>query len=392
MAGDRGAGAPIPVAAARTGRRDATRVPFLDLSAVHAPLKERLVVEIGELIESAAFTNGPQVGAFERAFADYCGRRHCIGVASGLDALRLSLLAAGTQAGDEVIVPANTFVATLEAVTHARAVPVLVDVTEADYNIDVAAVEAAAGDRTRFVIPVHLYGQLADMVGLAKVVERRRLEIVEDACQAHGAERDGVRAGAAGKAAAFSFYPSNNLGAMGDAGAVVTDDADLAKLVRALGEHGQRLKHEYELEGYTARLDTIQALVLLAKLPHVDSWNDQRRRAAAVYRDVLAGVGDLRLPPVPPGSNPAWHVYAIRTADAASLAAFMRERGIETARHYPQPAHLAPAYAWLGHRAGAFPVSEALAQELLSLPIFPGITDEQLSAVASAIRDFFRRG
>jgi dTDP-4-amino-4,6-dideoxygalactose transaminase len=264
-----------------------------------------------------------------------------------------------------------------------------VDVSERDYNLDVAAVAAAITPRTRFLLPVHLYGQLADVRALADIAARHDLQLLEDACQAHGAERDGVRAGAAGTAAAFSFYPGKNLGAMGDAGALVTDDAELAARVRALREHGQRAKYVHELEGYTARLDTLQALVLSRKLPLLDGWNEERRAAAAFYTAELAGVGDLVLPPVPDGSDPVWHLYVVRTAEPDRLAAALAERGVATGRHYPQPPHLSGAYAWLGHRRGEFPVTEALADELLSLPIFPGITEEQLHAVAAAVADAF---
>jgi dTDP-4-amino-4,6-dideoxygalactose transaminase len=368
---------------------ETTRVPFLDLARIHEPLKDALLDEIGALISSGAFTNGPSVRAFEDAFAAWCGTPHCVGLASGLDALRLALLAAGVEPGDEVIVPANTFVATLEAVSQAGARPVVVDASTADLNIDVDAVEAAITPRTRYVMPVHLYGQLADMRRLAVLCERHGLRLVEDACQAHGAERDGIRAGAGGHAAAFSFYPGKNLGAFGDAGALVTGDAELAAVVRALREHGQRAKYEHDLEGYTARLDSIQALVLQRKLPLLDGWNAERRAAAAYYSDALDGVGDLLLPPVPDGSDPVWHLYVVRTQRREALAAALARRGIGTGRHYPQPVHLAPAYAWLGYARGAFPVTEALAHELLSLPIFPGITERELAAVAAAVAQAF---
>ena len=371
--------------------RARTSVPFLDLRPSHAPLKDELVREIADLIDSGAFTNGPHVDAFEDAFARWSGAAACVGLASGLDALRLSLIAAGIEPGDEVVVPANTFVATLEAVTQAGGRPLVVDVTDADYNIDVAGVAACAGPRTRFVVPVHLYGQLADMRALLEVAARHDLTIVEDACQAHGATRDGFFPGA-GSAAAFSFYPGKNLGAFGDAGALVTDDAALAQRVRALREHGQIEKYRHEYEGWTARLDTLQALVLLRKLPLLDGWNEQRRDAARFYSERLDGVGDLRLPPVPAGSEPVWHLYEIATATPSRLAGFLREHGIATGRHYPEPVHFAPAYAWLGYERGAFPVAERLAGELLSLPIFPGITEAQLEATVAAIDDFFRTG
>ena len=366
-----------------------TAVPFLDLGPSHAALKQVVLEEIGELLESGAFTNGPAVMRFEEAFAAYCGVDHCVGVASGLDALRLGLLATGLEPGDEVVVPAATFVATLEAVTQAGGVPVVADVSADDYCLDPAAASAATGPRTRALLPVHLYGQMADMRALAALAERRGLTVLEDACQAHGAERDGLRAGSAGKAAAFSFYPGKNLGAAGDAGGFVSNDGDAAARVRALREHGQTAKYVHALEGWTARLDTIQAIVLSQKLPLLDGWNAQRRLAAAYLSDGLAGVGDLRLPPLAPGSAPVWHLYVVRTADPTALAVFLRERGIGTGRHYPDPVHLTEAYAHLGYRRGEFPVAEALSRECLSLPIFPGIDEAQLAAVVDGVRSFF---
>ena len=369
-----------------------TPVPFLDLRPSHGPLKDSLVEEFAELVETGAFTNGPQVSLFEEAFAAYCGTLHCVGTGSGHDALRLALLAAGLEPGEEVVVPAQTFVATLEAVTQAGGRPLVVDVSEADYGLDAKAVEAVVGPRTRFLMPVHLYGQMADMRALAAVAESHGLGIVEDACQAHGATRDGLRAGAAGLAGAFSFYPGKNLGAFGDAGALVMDDEELARRMRALREHGQSAKYVHDLEGYTSRLDTVQALVLLRKLALLDGWNEQRRAAAANYDAGLAGIGDLRLPFVAPGSEPVWHLYVVRTGEPKELAAFLRERGIGTGRHYPYPPHLSPAYARLGHRPGSFPVAEALAAECLSLPLFPGMREEQLAAVVAAIGEYFDRG
>lgn len=369
-----------------------TSVPFLDLVPSQRSLGPQLLGEIEELIASGAYTNGPQVAAFERAFADYCGTSESVGLASGLDALRLALLSAGIEPGDEVIVPANTFVATFEAVSQAGGVPIVVDAREEDYNMDVDAAAAAIGPRTRFLLPVHLYGQLADMRTLGRVARSAGLQLVEDACQAHGAVRDGLRAGAGGLAGAFSFYPAKNLGAIGDAGALVTNDPRLAGRVRALREHGQRRKYEHHLEGYTARLDTIQAIVLLQKLPLLDGWNEQRRAAARFYSEALAGVGDLQLPPVPVGSEPVWHLYVVRTADPVGLAEFLSAREIGTGRHYPQPPHLSPAYERLGYGPGAFPVAEAVAREALSLPMFPGISEPQLEAVVEAAIHFFRCG
>jgi dTDP-3-amino-3,4,6-trideoxy-alpha-D-glucose transaminase len=367
-------------------------VPFVDLQLVHAGLREELLADFAELIDSGAFSNGPAVAEFERELAAYCGSSTSVGVASGLDALRLGLLAAGLEPGDEAIVPANTFIATVEAIAQAGARPVLVDASEADYNIDLSAAAAAVTARTRFLVPVHLYGQLADMRAALALAGSDDIVVIEDACQAHGATRDGLTAGATGAVGAFSFYPAKNLGAFGDAGAAVTSDEQLAGRIRVLREHGQRIKYEHEVEGYTSRLDTIQALVLLRKLPLLDGWNAARRAAARVYGERLSGIGDLVLPPVPVGSDPVWHLYPVRTGRRAALGEFLAARGIATGRHYPQPVHLSPAYAQLGYARGAFPVSEALGDELLSLPIFPGISDEQLDAVVDAISSFFRGG
>jgi dTDP-4-amino-4,6-dideoxygalactose transaminase len=360
-------------------------VPFLDLRSSHDELKAELLEEFGKLIDSNAFTNGPAVGAFEDAFAAYCKRAACIGVASGLDALRLALIAAGLEPGDEVLVPANTFIATLEAVSQAGGTPVPVDVSETDLNMDVDAARSAITERTRFVMPVHLYGQLADMRGLVDL----GLPIIEDACQAHGATRDGVTAGELGFAAAYSFYPGKNLGAFGDAGALVADDEELVARMKALREHGQRAKYDHQLVGYTARLDTIQAIVLSHKLPLLDAWNDQRRAAAARYSEALEGVGDIELPPVAPDSDPVWHLYVIRTADPQALALHLREREIGSGFHYPEPAHLSQAYRSLGHPAGSFPVAEEAAGRVISLPMFPGITEAQIEAVVDGVRSYF---
>jgi dTDP-4-amino-4,6-dideoxygalactose transaminase len=368
------------------------RVPFLDLDAIHRSLKGDVLDALAEVIDSGAFINGPAVREFEAAFASYVGTTAAVGLGSGLDALRLGLVAGGLERGAEVIVPANTFIATLEAVTQAGGRPVLVDMSEEDWNIDAAQVDAAVSERTSFVLPVHLYGQMADMRAIEAVAARRSLRVLEDACQAHGAERDGLRAGTRGHTASFSFYPGKNLGAFGDAGALTTNDEHAADVVRALREHGQRLKYMHELEGYTARLDTVQAVVLLQKLPLLDGWNAQRSAIAARYREGLGGVGDVELPPVPAGSSPVWHLFVIRTAQPDELGDFLRERGIGTGRHYPVPVHLTDAYAWLGWKRGSFPVAESHAERLLSLPIFPGMSESQADAVIAAVRSYFARG
>jgi dTDP-4-amino-4,6-dideoxygalactose transaminase len=361
----------------------------VDLTCVHEGLVAGVLSDISRLIERGDFVNGEAVARFEERFAAYCRASHCVGVASGLDALRLGLLATGLEPGEEVIVPAMTFVATAEAVTQAGGRPVIADVLEQDWNLDPAAADAAIGPRTRLLLPVHLHGQMADLRALTRLAKRHGLEVAEDACQAHGAERDGMRPGSAARFAAFSFYPAKNLGAFGDAGACVTQDAALAGTVAALREHGQRRKHDHEMEGYTARLDTIQAIVLLHKLERLEEWNGQRRVTAAHYTRELEGVGDLHLPQVPRGSEPVWHLYPVRTREPDALAAHLAEREIATGRHYRRPLHLTQAYQHLGYGRGAFPVAEALADEGLCLPIFPGISERQLEAVVAAVSDYF---
>jgi dTDP-4-amino-4,6-dideoxygalactose transaminase len=370
---------------------EGTRVPFVDLGPTNSAVKERILARIGQTIDRGDFTNGKAVEEFERQFADHSGRRHCVGLSNGLDALRLSLLASRLAPGDGVIVPAGTFAASFEAVLQAGGTPIVVDIGEADYNLDVSQTEAAAAAGASHVMPVHLYGQLADMRELSRIAEAHGVQIIEDACQAHGARRDGLRAGDVGRAAAFSFYPSKNLGAMGDAGALVSDDEELASRVRALRVHGETSKYHHEYVGYTARLDTVQAIVLSEKLPLLEGWNRQRREAARFYDAAISGIDGLHLPAEPEGSESVRHLYVVRTSDPGRLAAFLANRGIQTGRHYPEPVHLSPAYRDLGYAPGDFPVAEALAREGLSLPLYPGIAEAQLEHVCEAIVDYFRR-
>jgi dTDP-4-amino-4,6-dideoxygalactose transaminase len=369
-------------------------VPFVDLGPTNSAVRQRILERIGETIDRGDFTNGHAVAQFERELADHAGRRHCVAVSSGLDALRLSLVASGLAPGGRVIVPAMTFAATFEAVIQAGGLPVVVDVAEHDYNLHVDKTERAAAEGATHILPVHLYGQMADMRRLSRVAERYRLQIVEDACQAHGAQRDGVAVASVGRAAAFSFYPTKNLGAMGDAGALVTDDDALAEHALALRVHGETSKYHHDYVGYTARLDTIQAIVLLEKLPLLAKWNRQRRAAAQFYTDALAeleSVG-LRLPPEPAGSDSVWHLYVVRTSKPQALATFLADRGIQTGRHYPHPPHLTPAYRNLGLGPGDFPVAEALAREGLSLPLYPGISEAQLAWVCESVHNYFGVG
>jgi dTDP-4-amino-4,6-dideoxygalactose transaminase len=364
-------------------------VPFNDLAALHAPFKEDALAAFDELIDRSEFGVGAAVAEFEAAFAQFCGAAECVGLSNGLDAVRLLLQTAGVGPGDEVIVPAMTFIATFAAVSQLGAVPVPVDVTWDDYGLDSSALEAAVGSRTRGVVPVHLYGQLADMAAIGAVAMRLGLPIVEDACQAHGASRAGRVPAQGTIGAAFSFYPGKNLGAMGDAGAVVTSDAEVAEQVRLLRVHGERTRYRHERIGWTARLDAFQAAVLTLKLRHLAEWNAERRTIAALYSELLDGVGDLALPPVAPESEPVWHLHVVRTADPAALADHLQARGVGTGRHYPEPPHLTEAYAHLGHPAGSFPVAEELARTCLSLPIFPGMTQAQVEYVTGGIMEYF---
>src|SRR5215203_2317096 len=298
-------------------RSEKVRVPFVDLGPSNRALKARVLQRIGDTIDRGDFTNGRAVAEFEEELADHVGRGYCVAVSSGLDALRLSLIASGLAPEARVIVPAMTFAATFEAVIQAEATPVVVDVAEDDYNLSVGQTDRAAADGATHMLPVHLYGQMADMRRLSGVAERHGVAIVEDACQAHGARRDGMAVGDAAAAATFSFYPTKNLGAMGDAGALVTDNSALAEHARALRVHGETSKYHHDHVGYTARLDTIQAIVLIEKLPLLEQWNQQRRAAARFYSDALARLEPLglRLPPEPEGSDSAWHLYVIRSSN-----------------------------------------------------------------------------
>lgn len=364
-------------------------VPYIDLRRINAPLVDGIGAALARAMGHGRFLGGEEVEDFERAFADYCGAAESVGVACGLDALRFALIGAGIEPGDEVIVPANTFVDMMEAVVQAGATPRLADVSERDYNIDPAHAAALVSRRTRAIVAVHLYGQMADMDALSRIARRHDLALIEDAAQAHGADRAGRRAGAASQAAAFSFYPTKNLGAMGDAGAVVTSSPSLAATARMLRDHGQRAKHQHVVRGWTSRLDTFQAVVLLQRLPWLDEHNAQRRLIARWYASALDGLGDLVLPPVAPGSRPVWHVYPVATADPAALGRHLSARGVETSRHYPVPVHLSEGWRDLRPPPGALPVTERLASRLLSLPCFPGMTEGELERVAAAIRSYF---
>ncbi|HEX9950160.1 MAG TPA: DegT/DnrJ/EryC1/StrS family aminotransferase [Rubricoccaceae bacterium] len=364
-----------------------TEVSFLDLRAPYDELRADLDAAQRRVMESGWYIGGPEVEAFEIAFAEYCGVDHCVGVGNGLDALHLILRAAGIGEGDEVIVPSNTYIATWLAVTFTGATPVPVEPDPATFNLDPARVGAAVTARTRAVMPVHLYGQPADTDALQEVADAHGLRIVEDAAQAQGARLRGRRVGALGSAAGFSFYPGKNLGAYGDAGAITTNDAALADQVRVLRNYGSRTKYHNEVVGYNSRLDPLQAALLAAKLPHLDAWNARRATIAAFYLDALSDVDGLSLPTVPEGMGPVWHLFVVRHARRDALQAALAAQGVQTLIHYPIPPHLQPAYATLGMGEGTFPLAEAIHREVLSLPIGPHLTLADAERVAAAVRE-----
>jgi dTDP-4-amino-4,6-dideoxygalactose transaminase len=365
-------------------------VPFIDLKAQHHALREELNVAIQGVLDRGDFALGEAVTRFEKEFAAFCGTRYAVGVDSGLSGLELSLRAFGIGPGDEVIVPAHTFIATAASVTFAGAQPVLVDVDPTTYNIDVAQVEAALTPRTRAIMPVHLYGLPAEMDPLMDLADRHDLVVIEDACQAHGAFYKGRRVGSLGHAAAFSFYPTKNLGGCGDAGIMVTDDAQVAEQVRAMRNCGQREKYLHELPPFNHRMDSLQAAALCVKLRYLEGWTEARRRNAALYTELLTGNGVVT-PTERPDSRHVYHLYVVRTPQRDMLQAHLRERGIGTAIHYPIPIHLQPFYAENGFQPGQFPATEGLCDEILSLPMFPEMTAEQVAYVADHVIEFSNR-
>lgn len=361
------------------------RVPLVDLAAQGAEIAEEVRSGLDEVFASTAFVGGPQVAAFEQEYAAYVGARHCVGVANGTDAIELALRAIGVGAGDEVVIPANTFIATAEAVSRAGALPVLADVDPEHLLLDPSAVEQVLTPRTRAIVPVHLYGQVAPMEELAAVAEAVGVPLVEDAAQAQGSRRHGRGAGSLGRVAATSFYPGKNLGAAGDAGAVTTDDPELAELVRVTAAHGSPRKYVHDVVGVNSRLDTVQAVVLRAKLARLTKWNQLRRDAAARYAEMLGDVAEVQVPTPAPGNEDVWHLYVVRVAERDRVLAQLLEAGIGAGIHYPTPVHLTGAYRHLGHRVGDFPVSEEAAGRILSLPMYPHLLPEQQEHVVAAL-------
>ena len=362
-------------------------VPMNDLRRQHAQIGAEIEMALSEVIDGCSFILGPQVERFEAAFAAYCQTAHCVGVSSGTDALRLALQAAGIGAGDEVITTPLTFGATLEAICHVGARPVLVDIDPQYYTLDPRHLRAALTVRTRAILPVHIYGQMADMAPIMALAAERNLVVIEDAAQAHGARYNGATAGGVGRVGCFSFYPGKNLGAYGDAGGITTSDDVLAERLRRLRNHGQAKgdKFNYLEVGGNHRMDGMQGAVLDVKLRHLEMWNEQRRSLAARYSALLAGLEAVQLPAEASYARHVYHLYALRVHDRAALAASLRTEGIETAVQYPHPLHLTPAFADLGYQRGDFPVCEQVCAELLSVPLFAGMTEEQLDYVVDAI-------
>ena len=386
-------------------------IPFVDLVTPHRELENDLVEVFRTAIRSAAFVGGKEVDAFESEFAAYCGSAHCVGLSNGTDAVRFALMGAGVGRGDAVVTVAHTFIATVEAISQAGAETEFVDIDSRTYCMSPQVLEEYLADcakdpvsgrplgrRTgkpiKAIVPVHLYGQIADMDAILSIASRFDLLVVEDACQAHGARyksaTDGEwrRAGTFGAAAAFSFYPGKNLGACGEGGAVTTNDEKVAARIRMLRDHGQARKYYHDLEGYNGRLDAIQAGFLRVKLRHLDAWNDQRRAAAARYNDLLSGVTDLVTPFEPDTSKSVYHLYVVRNPQRDQLAEHLKTLGVSTGLHYPLPVHLQNCYRDWGYRPGALPVTERAAAEILSLPMFPGLAADQQQRVADAVESW----
>ena len=360
-------------------------VPFVDLKIQAAELRAEFDAAFGSILERAAYTMGPELREFEDRFAAFTGCSHAVGVSSGTDAVKLALIAAGVRPGDDVIVPANTFIATAEAVSHIGATPVFVDCLESNGLMDTAAVGPAVTPRTTAVVPVHLYGQPVDMDALAEVASAHGLAVVEDACQAHGATYKGRPVGSLGATAAFSFYPGKNLGALGDGGAVTTNDPAAAETVRLYRNHGQEDKYTHRVAGYCDRLHNLQAALLLVKLPRLAAWNEARRAAARDYDSALAGRHDVAVTELGDQLEAVYHLYVVMVEDRDGVRERLEAAGVDSGIHYPVPLHVQPAYDGLGYSAGDFPVAERRAERILSLPMYPEIDQSQRAYVVAAL-------
>jgi dTDP-4-amino-4,6-dideoxygalactose transaminase len=357
------------------------QVPFLDLKAHHDPIRAEVMAVLNEVIDANAFAGGKYVAKFEEEYARFCETKFCVGVGNGTDSLWFSLLALGIGPGDEVITPPMTFMATAEAITYAGAKPVFVDIDPKTYTLDATKIEAAITPRTKAILPVHLFGQSADMDPILALAKKHKLVVVEDAAQAQGTLYKGRKAGSIGQAGSFSFYPGKNLGAWGEAGAVTTSDPALREALQMFREHGQKKKYYHDVVGWNGRMDGIQGAVLSVKLKYLDKANNGRRRAAARYNQLLAGTPGLILPVEAEYGRHIYHVYAVRVGQRDTILKQLGERGIGAGIHYPVPVHLQNAYANLGYKRGAFPVSEACGDSFLSLPMYPELTDQQIDTV-----------
>ncbi|GAB1469190.1 DegT/DnrJ/EryC1/StrS family aminotransferase [Chloroflexota bacterium] len=364
-------------------------IPLIELTTQHKSLRNEIINAIQGVLDSGDFILGRDVSKLEEEFASYCGTNYAIGLDSGLSALELSLRAFGIGPGHEVIVPAYAYISTAAAVSLSGATPVFVDVDPETWNIDVEKIEDAITSRTKAIIPVHLYGLPVDMHMVLGIAEKYHLTVIEDACQAHGAMYKGYKVGGLGNAAAFSFYPTRNLGACGDAGMVTTNDARVVDKIRAFRNYGQRIKNLHELAPFNHRLDTLQAAILRIKLKHLDEWTDARRRLSALYNKLLIGIDGTR-PVEPPGYRHVYYLYAIRTKNRDALQRYLQECGIGTAVHYPKPVHLQPYYSQGEGRVGQFPIAEKLCNETLSLPMYPELTVEQVEVVTGEIIKFYQ--
>jgi dTDP-4-amino-4,6-dideoxygalactose transaminase len=360
------------------------KIPFVDLSAIHKPLEQEFNAVFQRVVERSSFIMGPEIKQFEDAFATYLGADHCITVNNGTTALQLVLAALGIGAGDEVITVANTFIATAEAVSAVGAKPVFVDVDPVSFTMDPVLVENAITSRTKAILPVHLYGQCADLDSLIAVAERHKLFLIEDACQAHGAEYKGRKAGTVGIAGCFSFYPGKNLGALGEGGAISTNDAQLAQKLRMLRDHGSLRKYEHSLPGFNFRLEGLQGGFLGVKLPHLDRWNTQRREIANLYNEKLRDA-NVTLPVEMPYGKHVYHLYIVQLENRDHVKQQLADKGIDTGLHYPVPLHLQEAYRDLGYKKGDFPISERLSLQILSLPMYPGLSIEAAEYVVTSL-------
>ena len=366
-------------------------IPFLNLKPQHQTLKKEILAALEEVLDSTAFAGGSFVTKFEEQFAPYCHTKYAVGVGNGTDALWFALLALGVGPGDEVITVPHTFIATAEAITYCGARPVFVDIDEATCTMDPKGIEKAITPRTKAIIPVHLYGQVADMDPILEIARKHKLPVIEDACQAHGAEYKGRRAGSIGDAGCFSFYPGKNLGACGEAGAVVTNNPELRAKIAMYRDHGQAKKYFHSVVGWNGRMDGFQGAILSIKLAHLPAWTDARRTHAAAYDELLANTHGVLTPIQAKYSRHVYHLYVIRVNDREGLISALGEQGITCGIHYPEPLHLQEAYRNLGYARGAFPVAERVASEIVSLPMYPELTRQDTKAVAAAVKAFVAR-